>query len=146
MLSYLITGNPYVKKSNQRVVLRNNRSIKIDTPSYKQWRRDALWQLSALKKPSEPIDFPVNLKCIFYKKTHGAVDLSALYEGIQDVLVEVGVLADDNFRIVAGHDGSRCFVDPDNPRMEITITPMDPADFGKARSIKKQPKSEEEIF
>jgi len=50
------------------------------------------------------------------------VDLSALYEGIQDVLVELNVITDDNYTIVASHDGSGVFIDRDNPRMEIEIT------------------------
>lgn len=50
------------------------------------------------------------------------VDLSALYEGIQDELVATKVLADDNYTIVASHDDSGVFVDKNNPRMEITIT------------------------
>ncbi len=50
------------------------------------------------------------------------VDLSALYEGIQDVLVELNVITDDNYTIVASHDGSGVFIDRDNPRMEIIIT------------------------
>lgn len=50
------------------------------------------------------------------------VDLSALYEGIQDELVATNVLIDDNYLIVASHDGSGVFIDKDNPRMEIEIT------------------------
>ena len=53
------------------------------------------------------------------------VDLSALYEGIQDELVKLEVLTDDNYTIVASHDGSGVFVDRVNPRMEIVITPKD---------------------
>ena len=127
MFKYLVSGNPYVKKSNQRVQMRGRRPVKINTPRYNEWRHSALWQLKTQQKPSEPIDYPINLQCVFYKSTQGRVDLSALYEGIQDVLVEVGVLADDNFKIVAGHDGSRVYVDRENPRMEITITKMEAA-------------------
>jgi len=50
------------------------------------------------------------------------VDLSALYEGIQDVLVELNVITDDNYTIVASHDGSGVFIDRVNPRMEVEIT------------------------
>lgn len=35
-----------------------------------------------------------------------------------------GVIKDDNSRIVAGHDGSRVLYDKENPRVEITITPI----------------------
>lgn len=138
MLSFTITGNPYVKKSNQRIQIRGRRPVKVNTKRYNEWREDALRQLEKLgfdpqfkikKKMGQSvqaqIDYPVNLKIIFYKETRGAVDLSALYEGIQDVLVEVGCLEDDNYNIVAGHDGSRVRVDKQNPRMEIEITKME---------------------
>lgn len=122
-MQFTVYGHPYVKKSNQRVGWnrRTNRPIKFDTPSYKQWHNDALKQLAVIKKPELPIDYPVNLQCRFYMSTKGRVDLSALYEGIQDVLVEVGVLADDNSRIVTSHDGSGVAYDKQNPRIEVTI-------------------------
>jgi Holliday junction resolvase RusA-like endonuclease len=147
MVSLVITGQPFVKKSNQKVVWkpRLKRSIKYDTQSYKNWHISALEQLAMLgynpefkkqnkqlkelKQPTEPalIDFPVNLQCRFFMKDNGRCDLSALYEGIQDVLVEVGILEDDRWSIVASHDGSGVSVDAKNPRMEITITPKNEA-------------------
>ena len=42
-----------------------------------------------------------------------------------DILVYYGILKDDNFMIVAGHDGSRVKVDRVNPRTEIFITRME---------------------
>lgn len=38
-----------------------------------------------------------------------------------DILVDAGILADDNARIVTGHDGSRVLYDKGNPRVEIVI-------------------------
>ena len=119
---YTITGQPYVKKSNQRVVMFGGRIRKVDTPRYKEWHASALQQLLVQPRPAVPIESRVSLKCRFYVKTRGRVDLSALYEGIQDVLVEMGILSDDNYKIVASHDGSRVFYDKENPRMEIEIT------------------------
>lgn len=121
-----IVGAPRVKKNNQSVVLARSRSgkyypRKVDTKAYKAWRKGAIPQIN-VQKPSFEIDYPINLKCLFYMDTKGKVDLSALYEGIQDELVETNVLTDDNYNIVASHDGSRVYVDRDNPRMEITIT------------------------
>ncbi len=138
----IITGQPYVKKSNQKVRYnhRIGRSVKYDTKSYKEWHAEALRQLSALgynpqfakqnkklKEMGRPvvpakIAEPVNLQCLFFMRTNGRCDLSALYEGIQDVLVEVGLLQDDNWHIVASHDGSGVRKDAERPRMEITIT------------------------
>jgi Holliday junction resolvase RusA-like endonuclease len=47
-----------------------------------------------------------------------------LMEATLDILVDAGVLADDNSRIVVSHDGSRVMLDRENPRAEITITRM----------------------
>ena len=121
-----ILGVPRVKKNNQQVVLARTKAgkyypKKVDTAAYKRWHKDAIPQIN-LQKPSLEIDFPVNLACRFYMDTTGKVDLSALYEGIQDVLVELNVLSDDNYTIVASHDGSSVAVDKTNPRMEIEIT------------------------
>lgn len=146
-LLYIIPGQPYVKKSNQRVIHHQalKRQIKIDTPSYQLWHQDALKRLERYgfnpnfkeQKKFQPdleamINYPVNLQCRFFMKTNARVDLSALYEGIQDVLVEVGCLKDDNWHIVASHDGSGVEKDAERPRMEITITPKE-ATNGKAR-------------
>lgn len=121
-----VLGVPRVKKNNQAVVLARSKTgkyfpKKVDTKAYKEWRKSAIPQIN-LQKPSLEIDFPVNLECKFYMDTAVKVDLSALYEGIQDELVATNVLTDDNYLIVASHDGSGVFIDKDNPRMEITIT------------------------
>jgi len=120
-----IYGNPRVKKNNQKVYkTRTGRPFKVDTPAYKSWRNEAETQLilDDKQKPKRPIDYPINLQCRFYMQTRGSVDLSALYEGIQDVLVKQGWLADDNYKVVASHDGSGVEYDKESPRMEITIT------------------------
>ena len=123
---FTITGIPRVKKNNQKLVTKRNFKTgglyakKINTKAYATWHSLALSQILK-QKPSMEIDFPVNLKCLFYMANAGRVDLSALYEGIQDTLVECQVLTDDNYKIVASHDGSGVFVDRANPRMEITI-------------------------
>jgi len=58
---------------------------------------------------------------LFYKSTKRQCDLTGLLQSIDDILVKAEVLTDDNFNIVAGHDGSRVLIDRKNPRTEITI-------------------------
>lgn len=70
----------------------------------------------------EPINTPVNVKCLFYMPTARKVDLTNLLEAADDALVTAGVLADDNSKIVVSHDGSRVLLDKDKPRTEIYIT------------------------
>ena len=72
----------------------------------------------------EPIDYPVNVCCIYYMPTRRRCDLVNLQEATLDVLVKYKVLADDNSNIVVSMDGSQVFYDKDRPRTEITITPI----------------------
>lgn len=52
---------------------------------------------------------------------NGKVDITNLHSALHDILVKVGVLEDDNYKIVASTDGSRVFVDEGNPRTEVEI-------------------------
>ena len=73
----------------------------------------------------EPISQPVNIRYLFYRDSLRRVDQSNLIEGADDVLVKYGVVLDDNFTIVKGHDGTRVFVDKTSPRTEVLITEVD---------------------
>ena len=64
----------------------------------------------------------MNVRYLFYMKTHRRVDLVNLMEAMDDILVGKGILKDDNASVIAGHDGSRVLYDKENPRVEIEIT------------------------
>ena len=87
---------------------------------YKEYEREAAWFLKPM--PPRPIECRVNIRCLFYLPTRRRTDLTNLLEAVDDLLVHAGIIADDHYGIVEAHDGSRCFVDRDNPRTEITIT------------------------
>ena len=115
--------NPRTKKNSQRIVMnqRTKAPMILPDPKYKEYEKDAGW---FLKKPEKPIDTPVNIRCIFYRDSRRRCDLTNLLEAIDDILVKYGILADDNFEIIRGHDGSRVFVDRSRPRTLIEITPL----------------------
>ena len=71
------------------------------------------------------IDYPVNVKAVFYMPTRRKVDISNLNSAIHDILVDARVISDDNRDVVAATDESRVYYDKNNPRVEITITPID---------------------
>ena len=123
LYSSLIPLNPKTKKNSQKII-RNPRTkapMIIQSEEYKQYEKDAGW---FLKKPASPISEPINIKCVFYRDSRRRVDLTNLLEAIDDILVKYKIIADDNFEIIRGHDGSRVFVDKDNPRVEIEITTL----------------------
>ena len=57
--------------------------------------------------------------------TRRRCDTVNLEEGLWDILVEAGVLADDCRDIIASDDGSRTFYDKNRPRTEVVITPYE---------------------
>ena len=113
--------NPKTKKNSQRIVWNRkaNRPMVLQSEEYKEYEKNCGW---FLKIPDKPIETPVNVKCVFYRESRIRCDLTNLLEAVDDILVSYGVLADDNFNIIVGHDGSRVYVDKNNPRTEITIS------------------------
>lgn len=116
----MIPINPRAKKNSQEI-RRNKYTGKpfiAQSKIYTQYENDCGFFLKKLK---EPIATPVNVKCVFYRETAIRCDLTNLLEAVDDILTHYGILADDNFKIIASHDGSRVYIDKNNPRTEITI-------------------------
>jgi Holliday junction resolvase RusA-like endonuclease len=115
-----IPGRAYVKKNGASMVGNGKFKKLIYTPQYQAWEKTAILQVRQ-KRIQSTISFPINLKVIFYFDNRMAeADLSALYEGIQDVLQSEGVIAND--RLIVGHNGSTKVFGEGEPRMEVEIT------------------------
>lgn len=123
-MKIVIELDPRTKKNHQRVYVHSRTGKPFVVPS-EQYK---LFEFSAgayIKSPEEPIDYPVNVKCVYYMQTKRRVDLVNLQEATLDILVKYGVLKDDNSGIVASMDGSRVYHDRKRPRTEIEICPAE---------------------
>ena len=80
---------------------------------FKKYEKDASLFIRPLG-----IDYPINIKALYYMDTYRTIDLTNLNEALHDVLVVNGLLLDDNAKIVVSTDGSRVFYDKNNPRTE----------------------------
>ncbi len=119
---YTICQAPITKKNSQVIATnRTGRPFILPSQAYRDFEDAAAWYLRPM--PREPIDYPVNVKCIFYMPTRRRVDKTNLEEAIHDTLVKCRILADDNRDIIASTDGSRVYYDKEHPRVEIEITP-----------------------
>ena len=119
IVKFTIPLPPITKKNSQRIVNRGGRPMILPSEKYKEYEESALW---FIPRRDVPIDFPVNVRCIFYMPTNRLCDLTNHLESIDDVMVRAGLLKDDNYKILAAHDGSRVLVDKNNPRTEVVIT------------------------
>ena len=122
-LTLTIYGEPRSKKNSMQIVKIGNSHRLIQGKNYRDYEQYATWQI-AEADAAYHVDYRVNVKCIFYRSTKRRVDLSNLIAAADDILVHAGVLVDDNWKIVGGHDGSRIRFDPAAPRTEIEITEM----------------------
>lgn len=119
-MKFIIPIEPRTKKNSQRIIVVNGRPIIIPSKQYEEFEQAALWYIEKIG-----IDYPVNVKALFYMKTKRRVDLTNLLEALDDVLVKGGMLVDDNCNIIRSHDGSRVLYDKQNPRIEVVIENVD---------------------
>jgi len=122
-LRITIPLQPRTKKNSSRIVTnkKTGKPFLIPSKEYKDYEADVGFLINARSGRGLKIDYPVNVQCIFYRKDRRRCDLPNLLNAIDDILVKCEVLADDNFNIIAGHDGSRVRVSKENPRTEICI-------------------------
>lgn len=118
MLKFTIKLEPRTKKNSQRIVCNGNRRFIMPSEKYKEYENDCAW---FIPKIDTAINEPVTIKCLFYMATKRKCDLTNLLEAIDDIMVKYGIIADDNYTIIASHDGSRVCVDKNNPRTEVFI-------------------------
>lgn len=117
-MKFEINISPRTKKNSQQIITVEGRPVIIPSKLYKQYEKDCR---PFIPKIDKPIDYPINLKCIYYMPTKRRVDLNNLLEATTDMLVHYGFLEDDNSKIVYSHDGSRVYYDKERPRTVIEI-------------------------
>lgn len=122
--SFTVYGQPRSKKNSQQVAFNRKTGKRFirQSDSYLQYEQDISRQLYGLGLSGASIQYPVNVKCLFYRSDRRIVDLTNLLAAIDDIMVRAEVLADDNCKVIVGHDGSRVLYDPAAPRTEVTIT------------------------
>ena len=118
---FTVPLNPVPKKNSQRIVI-NTRTKRPQIIQSKQYKAFETACGVYINWEEEPIDEPVNVQMVYYRKDRRRCDLVNLQEATLDILTKYGVLKDDNYSIVSTMDGSRVDVDKQNPRTEITIT------------------------
>ncbi len=129
-LSFIIEGRPMSKKRNWVPLCNRGRPRIILSKRYKEWEKgvvDQLWvqrvqYMKVFPGPWKPIAEPVEVTFIFYISKKGKHDLSNLYQGIEDALVDAQILEDDS--LIESHDGSRKHIGDEADQILISIKPF----------------------
>ena len=122
---YIFRGEVASKK-NSRIV---NRKTGRCFPSkrYLEWQKAARAVIMAEGRPLEPL----KAARLFMTIYHGDMirrDTNNATQGIQDVLVEMGVIADDNWMVI-GSPEVKHMIDVDDPRLEVLVEELEPIDY-----------------
>lgn len=123
MIKFTIPLNPVSKKNSNEIVKHGNKRRIIASEAYRNYEKQAVLLIPWEAKQN--IDYPVNIKALYFRKTRHKVDKTNLESALMDTLVTAGVLKDDsalNPEIVVTTDGSKVFYDKENPRTEVIIT------------------------
>lgn len=132
MLKIVIPINPVTKKNHgQMIPIKSTkinpktgkaetkmRNIMLPSKPYQEYEKKCKQYMPTLERP---IDFPINLKVLYFMETRRKCDITNLLQATCDILVKYKIIEDDNYSIVASFDGTRASYDKGNPRCEIYI-------------------------
>ena len=118
-INITLYGRPITKKNSSQIIKAGGKRKVIPSKQFSAYQEACLYQLIKAPKTSEE---NLNMQCLYYMPTRHRVDLVNLLQATCDILVKAKVIKDDNFKIIASHDGSRVLYDKENPRVEITLS------------------------
>lgn len=122
-ITFTIPVKPRTKKNHsQLVTLKTGRQMLLPSKTYKEFEKGVLAFVKKFPQLKLKINEPINLECHFYKDKNYKSDLVGYLQAIQDALVKAEVLEDDNHTIVESTDGSKVFLDREEPRIEVFIS------------------------
>ena len=103
--NFVVDIVPRTKKNSMEIRKRRD-GTKYVSPSgqYQRWEADVAEVLAALNKYRPPINYPVNVREVFYLPDHRRRDLLNLQEAIDDALVRAGVKGLMIGAVVTGRD------------------------------------------
>ena len=128
LAKYIIPLDPRTKKNSHRIAGCGKRCPvcgKYARQFIKNGTTTTEYAFQAAKflhpKPDKPICTPVHLVYRLYTQTWHRKDDLNLYEALDDILVNEGILRDDDRKTIRSRDGSRVLHDKEHPRAEIYI-------------------------
>ena len=143
-LRFVIPVAPRTKKNHQRIIWNKQKHAPMVLPSqeYKAYEEECSIYVPRQK---QPIDFPVNVKALFYMPTRRKVDLNNLEAALADILVKYRVIEDDNMMILTTWNGSEVHYGGKDTRTEVEITKSDVV-FEEHAEAQKKSRNDSKLY
>lgn len=114
-LKFTLPGNVISKKNSRRCF--GNKAIA--SKAFLKYEKEMLQEIK-YRRHKWLGQYPVELRCFFYRKTKQKFDYSNMIESVQDILVKAGVIEDDSYRhVIPVVDGMA--IDRDHPRVVVNL-------------------------
>lgn len=113
-MQLIILGNVPSKKNSKVMICRGPKPILLPSANYRLWHKSALTQVAGAKPIKKK-----SLTLTIYPDSRRSGDLTNKAESVMDLLVDAGLIEDDNWFIVSEILLKFGGVDKTNPRVEI---------------------------
>lgn len=117
---FTVWGKPQTKKTSNEIAMVKGKIRVFPNPKWRKWAKDA--PMTGLRfQGSAPLRAKgtrLNCRAHFYRDANRG-DAVGYYQGLADLLEKRGIVFNDSQ--IVSWDGSRLFVDKDQPRVEVTL-------------------------
>lgn len=121
MIKYTFYGTVPSKKNNRRWIQRGKRKFSVPSLAYESWERSHKVAMKAKFNSLKLTQFAIEIW--FYFPNNQVKDTDNILTSIQDCLKAAGVIADDRWQYMTLPPVmNQPVIDPENPRVEITIS------------------------
>ena len=124
---YVFRGEVASKKNSKVLARVKGRPMLLPSRKFQEWEKRARLAIMAEGRPADPLK-AARLFMVIY---HGDLikrDSNNATQGVQDVLVDMGVLEDDNWMVIGTPEVVH-MVDVEDPRLEVTVEESEPTDW-----------------
>ena len=119
MLTLTLTGRVPSKKNSKIVICTNNKPRLLPSKKYQEWHEEKMWELKA--QDTRIIENIKRIEIILYAPDKRKADLTNKAESLMDLLVDIGIIKDDNWFVVSELILKFGGVDKNNPRAIIKL-------------------------
>lgn len=123
-IKIILKGNVPSKKNSKRRIQRGHHIFMVPSKAHEDWHGTQMRAMAEYKYypgARKPLEIIESCVLTFYPDTKRKSDLSNKAESVMDLLVDCGVLADDNWFVVPQLMLGLGGVDKKDPRVEIEI-------------------------
>ena len=120
-MNIVVTGRIPSKKNSKSAFVIRGRAIITDNPAYKKWHKDASKQIQAQRTGSLPLKGVNRVFFTFFAPDARTTDLSNKWESVADLLVDCGIIQDDNCNELPSILLQFGGIDRANPRAEVLL-------------------------